>query len=121
MFEWTYSRVGDYFYPDLTVPKEDERTVELASRKFAAKRGRYMRNTNSFQFVRLLTACKLTEYLAEFELQAEKRYGELVGQVMAERGLSDTHGGEDYGRYVREMYGAAAEAERRLDAELVRV
>jgi len=119
MFELTYSKVGDYYLPDLCLPEENDSTVELVSRKFADKRRRYMRNANRFQFMRLLTTCKLNEYLADFQLRAEKRYHELVGQVMAERGLSNVQSGEGYGWYVRKMYGAAAEAERRLDEELI--
>ncbi|MDR1563385.1 MAG: TnpV protein [Oscillospiraceae bacterium] len=119
MFELTYSRVGDYWIPYLTLPEEDEHDVELACRKFAVKRRRYIKNTKSFLFTKLLTTCKLTEYLANFELKAEKRYGELVGQLMAEQGLTNTHSGEGYGWYVRKMYGVAAEAERRLDAQLI--
>jgi hypothetical protein len=52
-------------------------------------------------------------------MQAQKRYEELVAKLTAERGLSNVHSGGGYGRFVREMYDVAAEAERLVEGKMV--
>ena len=96
-----YERQGDYLLPYITVPAEEEqpfgiwgcgcpvdtsaegRSTDRAGRR-DQRHGRYLKEHHRILYYNLLTACKLSDYLADVDRQAEELFFRLVKQ-MAER------------------------------------
>ena len=72
--EITYTRQGDYLLPNLTLPEQDNRPIGL----WGQQRLRYIKRSRPILYTNLLTKCKLNEYLADIDEQAQKMYDELV-------------------------------------------
>ena len=70
----TYTQQGDYLLPDLKLPKQDSRPIGLWGQQHL----RYIKQNRPILYTNLLTKCKLNEYLADINEQAEKMYEQLV-------------------------------------------
>ena len=76
----TYTQVGDYFLPDLKLPKEETKPIGI----WGQRHRRYLKEHKRAIYTTLLTSGKLNCYLADIDEQAEKMFFRLVKQ-MAER------------------------------------
>ena len=72
--EITYTMQGDYLLPNLTLPEQDCRPIGLWGQQHL----RYIKRSRPILYTNLLTKCKLNEYLADIDEQAQKMYDELV-------------------------------------------
>lgn len=86
----TYTQVGDYLLPNLTLPEEEQKPVgiwgcgspvetsdEVRSTDRASRRDqrhlRYIKQHKRVFYANLLTSCKLNSYLADVDEQAENQ------------------------------------------------
>ncbi len=86
----TYTQVGDYLLPNLTLPEEKQKPIgilgcgspvetsdEVKSTDRAGRRDqrhlRYIKQHKRVFYANLLTSCKLNSYLAEVDEQAENQ------------------------------------------------
>ena len=79
--EITYTRQGDYLLPNLTLPEQDKRPIGL----WGQQRLRYIKRRRPILYTNLLTKCRLNEYLADIDEQAQKMYDELVQSFAKEK------------------------------------
>ena len=84
--EITYTRQGDYLLPNLTLPEQDNRPIGL----WGQQRLRYIKRSRPILYTNLLTKCKLNEYLADIDEQAQKMYDELVKAFAKEEDRKST-------------------------------
>ncbi len=75
----SYTLQGDYYLPDLTIPKT-EYTIGL----WGQRHQRYIKQHRKVFYYSLLTSCKLNSYLHEIDKQAEEMFFRLVKEL-AER------------------------------------
>lgn len=75
----TYTKVGDYYLPNL-IPAEEETKIGLWGQRHL----RYIKQHHKVRYTNLLTSGKLNGYLADIDKQAEDMLFRLVKQ-MAER------------------------------------
>ena len=75
-----YELIGDYYFPCLTVPTEEEQPVGI----WGQRHKRYLKQNHEVLYMNLLTSGKLNGYLADINEQAEDMFFRLVKQ-MAER------------------------------------
>ena len=68
----TYTQQGDYLLPNLTLPEQDNRPIGLWGQQHL----RYIKRSRPILYTNLLTKCKLSEYLADIDEQAQKMYDE---------------------------------------------
>lgn len=73
----TYTQVGDYLLPNLTLPEQENKPIGIWGQRHA----RYLKQYHKIQYINLLTSGKLNTYLADINEQAEKLFYLLVNQV----------------------------------------
>ena len=81
----TYTMQGDYRLPDLTLPERDNRTIGI----WGQRHKNYLLHHHKVRYYNLLTSCKLVEYLADINEQAEKMYDQLVKQFAEQDGCTE--------------------------------
>ena len=95
----TYTQVGDYLLPDLTLPPEEERPIGVWGQRHA----RYLKQHHKILFYSLLTSGKLNAYLAEIDRQAEDMFSRLVKQTAECEGVTEQLKAENQMEWVRRM------------------
>lgn len=83
--EITYTQQGDYLLPNLTLPEQDKRHIGLWGQQHL----RYIKRCRPILYTNMLTKCKLNEYLADIDEQAQKIYNELVQSFAKEEGCTE--------------------------------
>ena len=76
----TYTQVGDYLLPNLTLPEKEQKPIGIWGQRHA----RYLKQYHKVLYMNLLTRGKLNGYLADIDEQAEDMFSQLVKE-MAER------------------------------------
>ena len=81
----TYTMQGDYLLPNLTLPEQENREIGV----WGQRHKRYLLNHHEVRYYNLLTSCKLIDYLAEINEQAENMYQTLVKQLAEKEGVTE--------------------------------
>ena len=83
--ELTYTKVGDYNLPNLTLPVEPE--VHLG--RYARMRKKYLMEHRKGTFTTLLTTGKLTAHLMDVEQTASEMIDRIVQQMAKTEGVTE--------------------------------
>lgn len=81
----TYTQVGDYLLPNLTLPEEKQKPIGIWGQRYA----RYLKQHHKVLYMNLLTSCKLNSYLANIDEQAEDMFSQLVKETAEKQGVSE--------------------------------
>ena len=111
----SYTQQGDYFLPNLTLPEQDKRPIGLWGQQHL----RYIKRSRPILYTNLLTKCKLNEYLADINVQAQKMYDKLVQTFVKEEGCTEQLKANDQMLWVRKMNNAAQRAREVVNAEII--
>ncbi len=111
----TYTQQGDYLLPNLTLPKQDCRPIGLWGQQHL----RYIKQRRPILYTNLLTKCKLNEYLADLNEQAEKMYEQLVSAFAKEDGCTEQLKASNQMLWVRKRNNAAQRARGIVNAEII--
>ena len=84
--ELTYRTEGDYLIPNLTLPAEEPVTLG----KYAHLRRRYLKQHRRILYTHLLTTCTFNQHLAEIEQTANERMEQIVAQMAAQQGVTES-------------------------------
>jgi uncharacterized protein YjcR len=99
IMEITYTRQGDYYLPNLTLPEQPQ--VELGM--YAQLRRRYLENQHKILYYNLLTKCKLVEHLADIEQQAFDMEERIIRQMAKQQGVTEALKAQDQMLWVARM------------------
>ena len=113
--EITYTMQGDYLLPNLTLPEQDSRPIGLWGQQHL----RYIKYSRPILYTNLLTKCKLNEYLADTDEQAQKMYDELVQAFAKEEGCTEQLKATNQMLWVRKMNNAAQRAREVVNKEII--
>lgn len=113
--EITYTRQGDYYLPNLTLPEQPQ--VELGM--YAHLRRRFLENQHKILYFNLLTKCKLVEHLADIEQQAFDMEETLVRQMAEQQGVTEALKAQDQMEWVRRMNNIRNAAREIVCEELI--
>ena len=113
--EITYTMHGDYLLPNLTLPEQDSRPIGLWGQQHL----RYIKRSRPILYTNLLTKCKLNEYLADIDEQAQKMYDELVQAFAKEEGCTEQLKETDQLLWVRKMNNFVQRAREVVNAEII--
>ena len=83
--EITYTMQGDYLLPNLELPEQKNREIGIWGQRHKT----YLLNHHKVRYYNLLTSCKLTDYLADINEQAENMYQLLVKQLAEQEGVTE--------------------------------
>lgn len=113
--EITYTQQGDYLLPNLTLPEQDKRPIGLWGQQYL----RYIKRCRPILYTNMLTKCKLNEYLADIDEQAQKIYNELVQSFAKEEGCTEQLKATNQMLLVRKMNNAVQRAREVVNAEII--
>lgn len=110
----TYTLVGDYYIPDLTIPDEN-----VAIGKWGRMYRTYLKENRSATFNDLVLSGKLYGHLADIDAQANARFNVLVAQMKAAEGITEELKEADQMAWVGAMNNIRNRAEEIVKAELI--
>ena len=113
----TYTRQGDYYLPNLTLPEQPQ--VELGM--YAQLRRKFLENHHKILYYNLLTKCKLVEHLADIEQQAFDMEERIIRQMAKQQGVTETLKAQDQMEWVCRMNSIRARAEEIILHEMIYV
>ena len=113
--EITYTQQGDYLLPNLTLLEQDSRPIGLWGQQHL----RYIKRSRPILYTNLLTKCKLNEYLADIDEQAQKMYDELVQAFVKEAGCTEQLKATDQMLWVSKMNNATQRAREVVNEEII--
>ncbi len=110
----SYSKVGDYLLPNIVAGGEETFIGPWGQRHL-----RFLRKTRPITYTNLLTAGKLTRYLADIDRQAQELYFRLVDQISRAEGVTEQLKADNQMEWVRRMNGIQSHAEEMVRNDLI--
>ena len=111
----TYSAVGDYLLPNLTVPNDSEYQIGI----WGQRRLNYLKTHRRVFYVNLLTSGKLTEHLREIDTTAFERRELMTKQMMEAQGVTEQLKAEDAMLWVGKINNIRACVDEMIRNELI--
>ena len=112
----TYTQIGDYLLPDLSLPAEKE-TGNIGV--WALRHKRYLKQHHKVLYYNLLTSGKLDSHLADIEEQAQQLFLRLVKELAEKEGVTEQLKAADQMAWVRRLNNIREQAAEVVNAELV--
>ena len=112
----TYTQIGDYLLPDLSLPAEKE-TGNIGV--WALRHKRQLKQHHKVLYYNLLTSGKLDSYLADIEEQAKQLFLRLVKELAEKEGVTEQLKAGDPMAWVRKMNNIRERATEIVNAEVV--
>lgn len=119
MAELTYTRVGDYYIPDLILDEEPEQDIFYG--KYGSLRRDYLREHKPKLRAVLVNNGTLADHLKGIERTAERRMGALLPEMMKDAGVTEELKARDQMAWVGLMNNCIARAEEIILADLIYV
>ena len=94
-----YELRGDYYYPCLTVPAEEEKPIGI----WGQRHQRYIKAERKALYTDLLTSGRLNAYLADINEQAEEQMLLLTEQMAEREGVTEQLKAQDQMLWVQRM------------------
>lgn len=113
--EITYSKYGDYLFPDLLVP--GEKSLHIG--RYGFLRLRYLKQQRRVLYISLKTTCGLNEHLADIDRQALEMVDLLTAQIAKAEGVTKDMKGRDQMAWVGAMNNIRNRAEEIVLKEIV--
>ena len=117
MAELTYTRVGDYYIPNLILDEEPEQDVFYG--KYGALRRKYIREHRPVLWASLVNSGRLDDHLTTIERLAEIRMDTMLPQMMETAGVTEELKARDQMAWVGLMNCCKAQVEEIIFTELI--
>ena len=115
-FGGTYTQIGDYLLPYLSLPAEKE-TGNIGV--WALRHKRYLKHHHKVLYYNLLTSGKLDSHLADIEEQAQKLFLRLVKELAEKEGMTEQLKAADPMAWVRQMNNIRRRATEVVNSEVL--
>jgi len=102
----TYTRVGDYFLPDLKLPEKENKPIGV----WGQRHKRYLTQNHKVIYINLLTSGKLNSYLADIDRQAEDMFLRLVKELSEKENVTEKLTAENQMEWVAQMNNLRSKA-----------
>lgn len=96
----TYTQVGDYLLPNLSLPAEEK---ESNIGVWAMRHKRYLKQTHKVRYYNLLTSGKLNLYLVDIDKQAQNLFPRLVKDLAEKENVTEKLKSDSPILWVRKM------------------
>ena len=115
-FGGTYTQIGDYLLPDLSLPAEkDDRPIGI----WGQRRLRYLKQYHKVIYYNLLTSGKLDSHLADIEEQAQQLFLRLVKELAEKEGVTEQLKATNQMAWVQKMNNIRSRITELVDKELI--
>lgn len=111
----TYTRTGDYYLPNLTLPDNTAHPIG----KYGRMRERYLKENHPVLYNVLLLSGKLQPHLQEIDTAAYQRMDRLMPKLMQDAGVTEELKAADPLRWTGLMNTLKAQAEEIILSELI--
>ena len=115
MKELTYTRVGDYYIPNLKLAEQPNKPIG----KYGRMRQRYLKEHRPVLYSSLLLTEKLYPHLLEIDEAANERMDILMPQLMKAAGVTEELKAADPMKWVGLANACRAQAEENIWIELI--
>lgn len=115
MNELTYTRVGDYYIPDLKLTEQPDKPIG----KYGRMRQRYLKEHRPALYSSLLLTENLYPHLLEIDEAANERMDILMPQLMKAAGVTEELKATDQMKWVGLANACRAQAEESILSELI--
>ena len=112
--EITYSQVGDYLLPNLTVPNEHYNIG-----KYGMLRREYLKNYRQAIYSVMVINGTLLKHLAEIDKTCHEVLDRLIPQMAEHEGVTEELKAADQMEWVRRMNGIKSRVEEVILSELI--
>ena len=113
--ELSYTKVGDYNLPNLTL--ENPQMQELG--RYGRMRREYLKNHRPILYNRLILSEKLFSHLTEIEETANRRMEQMVDELTRANGLTEQMKESNPMLWVQTMNNLRAQTEEMILSEMV--
>ena len=115
MSELTYTKVGDYLFPNISLPQQSMKPLN----KYGRMRKKFLMEHQPLIFQTMLLNGTLDTHLQEISETAEKRLEQMMQELMKTENVTEELKASDPMRWTALMNSLKAQAEEVLLAELV--
>ena len=113
--EITYTKRGDYYYPDLALPPQP--TGDIG--RFGRMRKKYLKEHQPDTFAMMLMENTLTQHLIDIDREAQEQIDLITFQLAKAEGATEELKARDQLEWIRAMNSCRARAEEQVIRELV--
>ena len=106
---------GDYLLSNLILPKQKNREIGI----WGQRHKRYLLNHHKVKYYNLRTSCKLIDFLADINEQAENMYQLLVKQLAEKEGDTEHLKAENPMLWVQKMNNIRNRARGIVNTEII--
>ncbi len=112
----TYTRVGDYYLPNLKLP-EEETQVNIGV--WGMRHKRFLKENHRVLYANLMTSGKLVTYLDDIERQATTMFLRLVKELAETDNVTEELKATDQMLWIQKMNNIRNRATEIVNAELI--
>ena len=112
----TYTQIGDYLLPDLSLPAEKE-TGNIGV--WALRHKRYLKQHHKVLYYNLLTSGKLDSHLADIEEQAQQLFLRLAKELAEKENVTEELKAADQMLWVKKMNNIRSVATEIIFEEII--
>lgn len=112
----TYTRVGNYYLPDLKLP-EEEKQANIGV--WGMRHKRFLKENHRILYANLMTSGKLVAYLDDIEQQATAMLLRLVKELAEKENVTEELKATDQMLWVKRMNNIRNRATEIVNAELI--
>ena len=113
----TYTKVGDYYIPDVTVPDTKEYNIG----KYGRLHRKFLKENYLAYYSTLLMTGKLLEHLEKIDYKARNELDRLIPILAKEQGVTEQLKADNPMRWGGLMNNIKAQVEEKIYAEIVYV
>ena len=113
--ELTYTRMGDYAYPNLTLQNPQPKSLG----KYGRMRREYLKNNRPVLYNRLILSEKLHSHLTEIDMTANRRLEQMMDELKQQNNLTEEMKSENPMLWVQTMNSLKSQAEEAILTELI--
>lgn len=111
----TYTQVGDYLLPNLTLPDEEQKSVGIWGQRHA----QHLKQHHEVIYYNYLTSGKLNAYLADIDEQAEEMFSRLIKEMAERQSVTEQLKVTDQMAWVGKMNNIRNRAAEIVNADLI--
>lgn len=112
----TYTRVGDYYLPNLKLP-EEEKQANIGV--WGMRHKRFLKENHRVLYANLMTSGKLVAYLDDIEQQSTAMFLRLVKELAEKENVTEELKAADQMLWVQKMNNIRNRATEIINAELI--
>ena len=111
----TYTQVGDYMLPNLTIPEEEQKPIGIWGQRHA----RYLKQHHKVLYMNLMTSGKLNGYLSDINNQAEAMFIRQAKEMAEKQGVNEALKAENQMEWAGRTNNICNQATEFVNSELI--